>query len=340
MGQIEESKILNSIISNPHTRICFRLGDNDAKRLEQGFSYFEQTDLQNLEVGQAIMRLGSANNDFNVTTASLPKIDIEIAEKNRNVILQNTRETYAKPKAEIDELLRSLLPGIKVKQSPVKKNSSVEKTKIERPFKQPVEEVTPIKNSNEKEVAIISKTSLEAHKEAFIAQENVKIEQRKHQDLQNFVKKVSQQRGYKVTIEEQTENGGRVDVGLLKDDLKIAIEISVTNTLDYEVKNIEKCIASGYHHVFMISENIVHLNNIETRAKEKIKKTLLKKVYFFTHLSLAEHLDNLVKEDTPKTAVKRVRGYRVTTNYDSSSSVKNTQNPISEILIKTIQKSK
>ena len=242
LGQIEESKILNSIISNPHTRICFRLGDNDAKRLEQGFSYFEQTDLQNLEVGQAIMRLGSANNDFNVTTASLPKIDIEIAEKNRNVILQNTRETYAKPKAEIDELLRSLLPGIKVKQSPVKKNSSVEKTKIERPFKQPVEEVTPIKNSNEKEVAIISKTSLEAHKEAFIAQENVKIEQRKHQDLQNFVKKVSQQRGYKVTIEEQTENGGRVDVGLLKDDLKIAIENSdavITGSEDLSAELID-----------------------------------------------------------------------------------------------------
>lgn len=337
LGQIEESKILNSVISNSHTRICFRLGDNDAKKLEQGFSYFEQTDLQSLGVGQAIMRLGSANSDFNISTNPLPKIDITIAKNNRNTIIQNTRETYAKPKLEIDELLKSLLPSIKVKKSPIKKNSSIEEIPFEKPSTQLIEEVRTIKDTNEAAINIHSKTSLELHKEAFIAQENVKVQQRKHLDLQNFVKKVAQQRNFKVTLEEQTENGGRADVGLLKDKTKIAIEISVRNTIDYEVKNIEKCIASGYDYVYMISENIVHLNNIEKRAKEKIKKPKLKKVSFFTPLSLAQQLDNLLKDNSPKTAVKRVRGYRVTTNYEANTSPKN---PISEILIKTIQKNK
>lgn len=58
LGQIDDTKILNSVISNPYTRICFRLGDADAKRLENGFSYFEQSDLQSLGTGEAIMRVG------------------------------------------------------------------------------------------------------------------------------------------------------------------------------------------------------------------------------------------------------------------------------------------
>lgn len=55
LAQIDDAKTLNSVISNPYIRICFRLGDTDAKRLESGFSYFEQSDLQSLGIGQAIM---------------------------------------------------------------------------------------------------------------------------------------------------------------------------------------------------------------------------------------------------------------------------------------------
>ncbi len=56
-------------------------------------------------------------------------------------------------------------------------------------------------------------------------------------ELQNFVKTIAEQRGFKATLEENVSNG-KVVVGLVKDNLKIAIEISVTNSVNYEVQNI------------------------------------------------------------------------------------------------------
>ena len=129
LAQIDDTKTLNSVISNPYIRICFRLGDVDAKRLESGFTYFEQDDLQSLGIGQAIMRVGSSSDDFNISTFPLPEAKIN-AEVNRDSIVAYTRNSYCKPKAELDELLASLLP----KQTPKKAKSKAETSepKIEK----------------------------------------------------------------------------------------------------------------------------------------------------------------------------------------------------------------
>ena len=62
-------------LSNPYARVCFRLGDFDAKKLEEGFSFFKAKDLQNLSVGEAIMRMERAEYDFNLKTVPLPAVD-------------------------------------------------------------------------------------------------------------------------------------------------------------------------------------------------------------------------------------------------------------------------
>jgi len=47
LNQIKDADIGNSVLSNANIRICFRLGDFDAKKLESGFSSFDSNDLQN-----------------------------------------------------------------------------------------------------------------------------------------------------------------------------------------------------------------------------------------------------------------------------------------------------
>ncbi len=331
LAQIDDVKVLNSVISNPHTRICFRLGDSDAKRLESGFSYFEQDDLQSLSVGQTIIRIGSSKNDCNMVTFPFKKVE-QNAQTVKGSIIENTRNTYAKPRVEIETFLEKTLPKTFIKSQPKKNHINTEENIIKKSSIKNKLEISPVEITE-------SNSSLERQKEAFIQQEKKKEHKRKHSNLQDFVKKVAQERGYKVTIEKQTDNGGRVDVSLLKDDVKIAIEISVTNTLDYEVQNIQKCIDDGYHYIFMISESMVHLKNIKTRAKETIDSISLKKVTYFTPLSLVQNLDALTK-DTPKASTKRVRGYRVTTNYNNDSSQNDTQNSISKLLINAVQKKK
>jgi hypothetical protein len=53
LKQIEhrDSNVSGAVLANPYTRVCFRLGDDDARKLGSGFSYFEPRDLQNLGVG-------------------------------------------------------------------------------------------------------------------------------------------------------------------------------------------------------------------------------------------------------------------------------------------------
>ena len=46
----------SSVVSNAGTRICFRVGDSDAKRFADGFAFFESEDLQNLNTGEAIAK--------------------------------------------------------------------------------------------------------------------------------------------------------------------------------------------------------------------------------------------------------------------------------------------
>ena len=63
------------MLANAHTRICFRVGDEDAKRLSDGFSSFDAGALTDLGVGQAIIRIGKRTNDFNLETFDLPRVD-------------------------------------------------------------------------------------------------------------------------------------------------------------------------------------------------------------------------------------------------------------------------
>ena len=68
----------NSVISNPYTRICFRLGDFDAKKLAEGFSFFGAEDLQNLGIGEALVRIERAEFDFNLTVPTPPEVAPEV----------------------------------------------------------------------------------------------------------------------------------------------------------------------------------------------------------------------------------------------------------------------
>nr|WP_274704132.1 ATP-binding protein [Polaribacter marinus] len=344
LGQIDDTKILNSVISNPYTRICFRLGDADAKRLESGFSYFEQSDLQSLGTGEAIVRAGSSQNDFNISTFPLSKTEID-AEVNRNLIIRNTHNLYSKTKTELDELLLSLLP----KQRHLKKEAK-EKTVLKKQ-EEVTKVVTPtlIKNVDEvkdvvqtKEISLVNNVSsemdsdLERRTSKYLEQAEEQEVVRKHRSLQYYVRSMAQQRGFKATLEESTQIGGKVDVALIKDDIRIAIEISVTNRVDYEVQNIQKCIDDEYSLVYMISENDKHLKNIQEQTLKVISKKQHSKIHFFSSEELPLYLDALQQ---PKTKIKRVRGYRVKVDYKTDNDT-SKQSSITNIIMKALRKGK
>ena len=85
--------VFESLIANPIARICFRLGDDDARRLEKGFSKFEAEDLLNLGLGETIVRIEKADYSFNMKTfppPPMPKIRREITRE----IINRSRQRY------------------------------------------------------------------------------------------------------------------------------------------------------------------------------------------------------------------------------------------------------
>src|SRR5437660_10227527 len=52
LRQVQASpEVAGALLSNPYTRVAFRLGDADARTLGSAFTHFEPGDLQNLETG-------------------------------------------------------------------------------------------------------------------------------------------------------------------------------------------------------------------------------------------------------------------------------------------------
>ena len=100
------SEVASAVMTHPFTRIVFRVGDDDARKLAEGFSFFEASDLKNLETGQAICRVERSNFDFNL---SIPRPELPdetaMAERAEQVIAAS-RAKYATPRAQVEAMLR------------------------------------------------------------------------------------------------------------------------------------------------------------------------------------------------------------------------------------------
>lgn len=282
LNQIKDNDTGNSVLSNANIRICFRLGDFDAKKLESGFASFDSNDLQNLNIGQAIARVGKNTDDFSLRTLPLKTLQDN---ENRNFIVLNTREKYSKSIVDIEENLNTLLSDVKEQKLVAKEEIPEPKVEAE---KQDIQEK--------------GQEYLETIKE--------KEEVREHRYIQVYIKKIAEQRGFKATIEE-TINNGRVDVSLVKDDLKIACEIAVFNSVEYEVKNIQKCLNAGYSFICVVSKDERHLEKIQEKITDGIKNQT--GIHFFAPNQITEFLDSFVENE--RREVKRIRGYRVKVNY-------------------------
>lgn len=325
LKQIQNSEILESIISNPYIRIAFRLGDNDAKTLESGFSYFEKEDLTNLEIGEAIVRVGKNSNDFNLKTSVLAN---DINEDVKSFIIENTHKNYALNLLEVEKLLKEQLPSINPIAKKKKSNKNIEPI-IELVKSEDVELKPTVQNDSD----VVS----EEQKQKLIERNERSVRNREHTYLQTTIKKLGQQYGFLATIEKETSKGGRIDVVLERENLKIACEISVSNKPEYEVENIKKCLLDNYHLVLMISKNDNHLEKIKILAESSLSKKELKQVFFITPNQISEFL-NVSVEEKPKTEI--VRGFRVTTEYENEKDTtsKTFRGIIARILGKNIGK--
>lgn len=322
-----DAELANSVLSNPSIRVCFRCGDKDAAKLADGFSYFNSTDLQNLGVGQAIARVGLKDHDFNFTFSRLTKPDLITGADKQKAIIDHCRSTYAIHQSEVEATLREVLQSQPI-QNKTEKALVKEKLEVDKSITEP----KPPLDTSEPTV------DLKVEAQQFISKEIDKEKQKEHRFTQEFIKSIAEARNFKAIFEEPiNDNTGKVDVSLLRNDLRIACEISVTNTPEYEVQNLQKCLRGGFPIVFMISNDIKHLHAIQNFAISSIDPSLHNRIYFVSKDEFVIQLDLFLAQYIQPTET-RARGYRVKVNYSGSSDSKTVEKNLKDVVLSTLRK--
>jgi len=123
-----------------------------------------------------------------------------------------------------------------------------------------------------------------------------------HTYLQELIKRWGEEKGFRAVVEEQIPGGREsVDVALYRGDLKIACEVSVTTPLEYEVGNVEKCLAAGYGTVAVVSLKKARLAKLGKLLDEAISAEERKRVLLFTTEELLSRLEGQPVHEEVKT---------------------------------------
>ena len=139
-----------------------------------------------------------------------------------------------------------------------------------------------------------------------------------HRYLQTLIKKMAEARGYKAAIEEPTPDGqGRVDVLLERNQKRIACEIGITTTKDWEVHNIEKCLTAGYDIVIAIAKDAKGVRTMQQKIEQKVSTASQEKILVLEPEGLFLYLDKEIAKEA--STEKRVKGYRVKIEYEAVS---------------------
>jgi excisionase family DNA binding protein len=103
-----------------------------------------------------------------------------------------------------------------------------------------------------------------------------------HKQLQLMLKEQAELFGWKAVIEERIPKSlESVDVGLRKDDIRVAVEISHTSKVDYEIANIRKCLEAGYDYVVSVCSDDRFMVLLRTEVKKAFSFKERERIRFF-----------------------------------------------------------
>lgn len=283
----EHPDVERAILSNAHTRVVFRVGSDDARRLAADLSSFDSDDLVRLATGQAVCRVGSALDDFTLSTDPLPDLDAAIADARHDRLVRESRERWGTPRPAVSgpadarqEAPEVDAPPLRVAQSPL-----------------------PVKTAPERPLGAYPEPP------SFPAAEGRGGPE--HQYLQSLIREWAQARGFRVEVEQELSGGGRVDLVLTKREERTACEVSVSTGATHELENVRKCLADGFARVFVVSLKRRFLRSLSERLDSELPDDERGRV---TEVTPEELLAWLSEEPAQE---HTVAGYTVRTRYKS-----------------------
>lgn len=318
--QRRDGEVSSSLSANAGTRIVFRVGDADARALEDGFTHFTSKDLRSLPTGEAICRFDRADHDFNLAVPLVESVDPQTAAARRARIVDVTRAKYA------------LAPGVSENEEERLQpagggNEPADPQRSTLPSLPPPPAVPAPTQISQTEIAVRPQPPRGTELGRGGPQ---------HKYLQELVKRFAEAQGYRATIEKPTANGGSVDVALERGDGSIAVEISVTSKADYESGNVAKCLAAGYARVVVLAAERRRLDAIAKVVSSALLDSKRARVDF---LLPEEFLTYLSRVPAP-TSEEQIGGYQVKVSYKrpTDADAKARQRAVAEVVARSVRK--
>jgi hypothetical protein len=327
LHQLERNKeVASAVMSHPYTRIVFRVGDDDAKKLAEGFSYFEAKDLWNLTTGQAICRMERSDFDFNLSVPTPVERDKAVAGARRHEVVTASRRKYGMARLDVEALLAKSRTATPQEKRP-------QPTPVKPPITQAIlspEDPPPIAPEPSKIVEApaptVSENKISEAPAAPLpsvlpsaAKAPSKPESPKdlgkgggqHKAIQQRIKKAAEDLGFRCIIEHPIPGSKEgIDLYLKSEGQEIACEISISTTIDHEVSNAAKCLKAGIAKVAMICLDDARLQKIATAISGSLGSELTARVGYFRPDPFIQYLKAL-PPPPPQTSEKTFAGYKV-----------------------------
>jgi hypothetical protein len=302
------SEVASAVMAHPYTRIVFRVGDDDAKKLAEGFSYFEAKDLRNLETGQAVARVERSDYDFNLIVPLPVEPDKNSVTTRRQEVITVSRKKYGTARADVEAMLaksRETVPTVAPPTSP------------------PAKPVVELSKASEVPKATVPPPTIETKPSviAEIPKEQPAIKHEpprdlgrggaQHQAIQQRIKQAAEELGFRSVIEKPVLDGqGSVDLWLERPGQTIACEISISTTIDHEVRNVAKCLKAGVPKVMVICLDEERLRKIGNAVSGSLGSELATRVEYFQPDQFVAYLKTIPAE-IPKEQTNVRRGYKI-----------------------------
>jgi len=318
------SDVESAVMSHPFSRIVFRVGDADAKELAEGFSFFQKSDLRNLETGNAICRVERSDYDFNLRVPLPQNPDPQVTLKRRQEVIAASRKKYGRLRSEIEAALEIARTPIIPDAAPKSTGSRKEKVVVvpvtprpSAPASPPIQKVPDVEPSNL--VTQTPKPAVSDEQPRLLAERESPQPRdmgrggENHKRIQKEIKGLAEDLGFRVSIEAPIPNSeAGIDVLLVKGAYSVACEISVSGTIQYEVGNAMKCLRAGHKHVAVICEDREKLKKIKAAVLSATEASQLARLGFYSPGDFSGWLrDQAPLHATAAPEKQMRRGYRV-----------------------------
>ena len=314
-----DPEVASAVMSHPFTRVVFRVGDDDSKRLAEGFSYFEPKDLRNLDVGQAIARVERSDFDFNLSIPLPVDPDKGEATLRRQEVITVSRKKYGTARADVEAMLAKSRAMPTPDELPAASPSAKPTAFAPQPQPTRAAEVPPpspplvIPQASEPpKISEVPKP--EEQPAPTVKHESPRDLGRggaQHQAIQKRIKEAAEGLGFRSVIEKPVLDGqGSVDLWLERVGQSIACEISISTTIDHEVGNVAKCLKAGLPKVAVICLDEERLRKISKAVSGSLGAESAARVEYFQPDPFIAYLTAL-QPVAPQPSETQYGGYKV-----------------------------